>query len=241
MEKVNLMKDNYSIDQVNYITRFLSEYVTDHKIQLIEKVLDGRTRQICMVLEDIYKTHNASATLRTAECLGIQDVHIIQNTNEYNINPYVLRGSLKWLSLYTYGDGKGNYTPECFKDLREQGYKIAVTGFDEGAIAIQDFNITEKLAIVFGTEYTGISEYAMQNADYKIKIPMFGFTESFNVSVSVGIILEKLLGDLRQSQIDWQLTNEERTKLRCEWYQKIPPHAEELMKKCVNSAEFSSL
>ena len=224
----------FSSEVKDKLTAFLSDYVTDHKQKLIEDVLSKRSRDTVLVLEDIYKPHNASAVIRTAECLGIQDIHVIQNTNAYTINPYVLRGSLKWLSMYSYGDGDGHYTAECFDTLKEKGYKILVTSVSPEATPIYDLDVAEKQAIVFGTEYTGVSEYAEKAADQLITIPMYGFTESFNVSVSAGIILQHLL-NLQRKLPQWGLTDREKADLRFEWYQKIAPKAEQLIKKFISS------
>ncbi len=216
------------------LTEYLRDYVTDHKQQLIEEILSQRTRNTVLVLEDIYKPHNASAVIRTAECLGIQDIHIIQNTNAYTINPYVLRGSLKWLTMHSYGDGEGYYTQDCFKALKRNGYKVLVTSVNPGATSIYDLEITDKQAIVFGTEYTGVSEYAENEADELITIPMYGFTESFNISVSAGIILQHVL-NLQRKLPQWGLSDQDKAALRFEWYQKIAPKSEQLLKNFISS------
>ena len=79
---------------------FLTQFITDERKQRFEEVLDYRTRHITVVLEDIFQPHNASAVLRSCELRGIQDVHIVENNNHYDVNPDVVLGSTKWLNLY---------------------------------------------------------------------------------------------------------------------------------------------
>lgn len=105
---------------------FLSPYLTDNRKQLFEEVLQYRTRHITVVLEDIYQPQNASAVLRSADLTGIQDVHIIENQNEYQVNPKVAMGSSKWLNLIKYNTAENN-TLEAFKALRKQDYRIIAT------------------------------------------------------------------------------------------------------------------
>lgn len=224
------MENDYSQEQKERIINHLLGYITDHKKKRIEEVLGQRTRKVTLVLEDIFKPHNASAVIRTAECMGIQDIHIVQNTNPYTVNPYVLRGALKWLTVHNYGDGDGMHTPQCFQNLRDNGYKILATSVSEEAKPIDQIELSEKSAIVFGTEHSGISDYVKEEADELITIPMVGFTDSFNISVSAGIILNQLLLKLKESDLDWGLSAVEKGDLRFDWYRSIPPHAEEIIK-----------
>ncbi len=224
------MSSTFSKEEKFRITRHLQSYITEHKQNRIEEVLSSRTRHITIVLEDIFKPHNASAVIRTAECLGIQDIHVVQNTNPYTVNPYVLRGALKWMNLYQYGDGNGMHSPECISHLRKQGYQILATSVDPTAVPVNEINVDQKSAIVFGTEHSGISEYIRDEADQLITIPMVGFTDSFNISVSAGIILDQMLLKLKESNLDWGLSAEEKDELRFEWYRNIPPHADEIIK-----------
>ena len=140
----------------------------------------SRTRYLTVVLEDIFQSQNASAVLRTCDCFGIQDVHIIENRNPYEINPDVELGSAKWLNMNRYNKS-GHNTLEAFTELRKKGYKIIATSPHKNDLMIQDLPIEHKIALVFGSEREGLSDIALQNADAFVKIPMYGFTESFNI------------------------------------------------------------
>jgi tRNA (guanosine-2'-O-)-methyltransferase len=205
-----------------HLLEHLSQFVSDHKKEFIQKVLDVRTRQITVVMEDIYQSQNASAVIRTSECMGLQDIHIIEQLSKYDINPRVLKGSNKWMTLYRYRDRSINNTRKCFDYLHSNGYEILVADPDEQGVPIQDIDIhNRKVALVFGNELRGVSTYGLQNADQRIRIPMYGFTESLNVSVSVAICLSTLVSKLHRHSERMQLTREEQETLKLEWYRKI--------------------
>jgi tRNA (guanosine-2'-O-)-methyltransferase len=208
-------------DKQTLLTNHLSQFVSDHKKKFVARVLDQRTRYVTIVLENIYQSQNASATLRTSECMGLQAVHIVENTAKYQLNIRVLKGADKWLELHRYRTRGENNTETCFSKLRTEGYKIFVADPAEDGISIEDIAIDQKIALVFGNELRGVSDYAIENADGKMKIPMYGFTESLNISVSVAISLNTLMKKLRDSEIAYRLSEEEKRLIRLEWYKKI--------------------
>lgn len=208
-------------DKQSLITNHLSQFVSDHKKEFVDRVLAQRTRYVTIVLENIFQSQNASATLRTAECMGLQDVHIVESTAKYHLNIRVLKGADKWLDMHRYRTRGENNTEICFSKLRADGYKIFVADPAEDGVSIDDIDVNQKVALVFGNELRGVSDYAIEHADGKMKIPMYGFTESLNISVSVAISLSTILRKLRQSPIDFHLSEEERRGIRLEWYKKI--------------------
>jgi tRNA (guanosine-2'-O-)-methyltransferase len=198
----------------------LSGYITQRRRDLFDRVLDFRTRYLTVALEDIYQSHNASAVLRTCECFGIQDVHIIENRNRYNINPDVVMGATKWLSLKKYNGLEYN-TDEAIRVLRYQGYRIIATSLDEKAVPLPDFDLhAGRCALFFGTELTGLTDPMLAQADEFLRIPIYGFTESFNISVSAAIILNQLTMRLHQSDISWRLSLDEREEQLVDWLKK---------------------
>ena len=183
---------------------------------MFAEIIQFRTRHFTVVLEDIYQPHNASAVLRSADLTGIQDVHIIENRNRYHVNPEVAMGSSKWLNMIHY-DEKENNTLDAYNALRSKGYQIVAATPHEGGKTLDEISIDNKLALVFGTELNGLSETAIENADAYLRIPMYGFTESYNISVSVALVLFTLTGKLRKSEIPWQLSQEEKQEILLEW------------------------
>ena len=215
-------------DNRQELSEFLATFITEHKIELIETVLAQRTKFITVALEDIYQPHNASAVVRTADCFGIQDVHVIEGRNKYDPNPQVLQGSAKWVDIIKH-EGAGNNTVACFTKLKEQGFRIVGTTPHREGISLPDFDVSQTIALVFGTEETGLSDYAMEHVDDFLRIPMYGFTESYNLSVSAAICLYQMTTRLYNSDIYWQLGEETKTDLRLAWYKKIVRRAESLI------------
>jgi len=172
-----------------------------------------------VALEDIYQSQNASAVLRTCECFGVQDVHIVENYNPYNINPMVLKGSDKWLSIHRYNRSNNN-TAEAVHRLKSEGYRVVATSLCEKSITLNSFDVEcGKFVVIFGNEHQGVSEYMMGQADEYLKIPMCGFTQSLNISVAVGVIVSQLTEKIRNSHAAWQLTDAEKDILRVQWLQ----------------------
>lgn len=195
----------------------LSGCITDNRYALLKQVLSERTRYVTVLLEDIFQSHNASAVLRTCDCVGIQDVHIVEQRNVYEINPDVVLGSNKWLSLKYYRDGMENIT-DAARELKSQGYRIVATTPHAEGISPETFNIEKgKFVLMFGTELNGLTDRALELADEHIQIPMVGFTESFNISVSAAILLYSLRGRLEDSSLNWKIGEEERVGLLLEW------------------------
>lgn len=189
-----------------------SALISDNKRQLFDRLAPLRTRHIAVVLEDIYQSHNASAVLRSCDCFGVQDVHVIEANNPFNPAGDVAVGSSKWVDYYPYPD-----TPTAYRRLREMGYRIVATTPHTDDTLITDLDISSPIALVFGTELTGLSSQAIDLADSYVKIPMYGFTESFNISVCAALSLFSLTSRLRGSDIPWQLSDEQILDLKLHW------------------------
>jgi len=202
------------------LTGHLAQYITPHRRENIEQVLNVRTRFMTVVLEDIYQSHNASAVVRTCECLGLQDLHIIESKSKYGVNKKVLKGSIKWVTMNRYKEKGGNNIATCYQSLRKEGYRILALAPAADGISLLDVPVDGKLALVLGNELDGLSDYALQHADAKVRVPMFGFTESMNVSVTAAISLNILSTRMRSLDIPWRLTESEKAVLRLEWYRK---------------------
>jgi len=195
----------------------LSKIITPERFSLINKNIKNRTRYMTVILEDIYQPHNASAVLRSCDCFGVQDIHIIENKNEYNVNPDVTRGSTKWLDLHKYNTSENN-TLSTINELKNKGYRIIATSPHSKDIDLENFDVTKgKFALMFGSEGPGLSKIALENADEFMKIPMYGFTESFNISVSAAIILHHLSLKLRELGINYKLNKDEKDDIILEW------------------------
>lgn len=219
-------------DMQKELFHYLSNHVTPERLELFNKIAEYRTQYLTVVLEDIYQSQNASAVLRTCDCFGVQDVHIIENRNEFRLDTEVSLGSSKWLTMHRYNK-QGNNSVIALKTLREQGYRIVATSPHSSDTELPDFDIEKgKFALVFGSEMPGISDNIVKHADEFLRIPMFGFTESFNISVSVAVILQHLTYKIRKSDlIGWEMSEMEKIALKTQWLRNTIKRSELIEKR----------
>ncbi len=196
---------------------YLAEFMTEDRLALFDRMLAQRTRYLTVVLEDIFQSQNASAVLRSVDCFGLQDVFVVENYNHLVIDREVALGSSKWLYMKTFY-GENNNSLEAIKYLRKRGYRIVATTPHEDDVSLEEFDLGRgKAALFFGTELTGVSDTVKQEADEFLKIPMYGFTESLNISVSAAVIIHYLTMKLRNGNIDWHLNPGEQQEVKLEW------------------------
>jgi tRNA (guanosine-2'-O-)-methyltransferase len=196
---------------------YLETFVSANRINTINQNLAYRTRYITIILENIYQFHNASAVLRTCECLGIQDMHIIDNKNPFKTNTEITMGSERWLNINRYSD-KDLSSTDVIERIKAKGYRIVATSSHANSTDFENIDLNKgKIAFVFGTELTGISNSVLEAADEHLKIPMYGFTESYNLSVSAAIILHIFSHQLRTSNIDWKIPYDELVDIKLNW------------------------
>lgn len=211
----------------------LCEFITENKRALFDRIAQERTRHITCVLEDIYQPHNASAVVRTCDLLGIQDLHIIENRNKYTVNPDVTLGSSKWVDMHRWR-GEEDNTLRCIRHLKERGYAIVTTSPRATDCTPATILLERPLAFCFGTELTGASEPLLANSDIALRIPMHGFTESYNISVSAAIVLYTVMERLRLSSLPWRMDAASIAALKLSWARKVvhsAAHLEERIRK----------
>ncbi len=194
---------------------YLEGFVTQERRNKFVDILNNRTKHFTVVLEDVYQMHNTSAVIRSCDVFGVQQAHAIEVQHKNTLDKEIAMGAQKWVDL------KFHASPEsCIQHLRSDGYQIIATSPHNNSCYLEDFDITKKSALFFGSERDGISEGVLQQADGFIKVPMVGFTESLNISVSAAIVLQSLTARLRKSTVSWQLTEEEKEFQRFIWMQK---------------------
>ena len=189
-------------------------------------VLAQRTRYVTVVLEDLFQEHNASAALRTCDIFGVQDVHVVEGKYAFKANPMIAMGSAKWLNVTSSPSIDDTIT--C---LKNNGYRIVATTPHTDSYLLPELPVNQKIALIFGSEQTGLSAEAMAHADMFVKIPMYGFVESFNVSVSVALCLYDIITRLHQSNLPWQLSDEEKQDVLLQWIMRSSKTAESMIKK----------
>lgn len=203
-------------DKIEYLARFISA----HKWELIQEKVQHRTRHISVVVENLFQEHNISAVLRTADVFGIQDVHVIERGYTFKTNDEIALGASKWLDVHHYKNAENN-TLACYEKLREQGYKIVATTPHKDDIDLEDFDFTQKTALIFGTEKEGLSPEAIENADAWLKVPMVGFTESLNISVCAAICMHHATWKLRSQKQLPPMPEQEKNEIMYKWVKNV--------------------
>ena len=199
--------------------------ITPNKVEMFDRLAPLKTDYVTTVLENIYQEHNASAVLRSCESFGLQSLHVIEKDNTYRVQRDIARGAGRWVDMHNYSDETPTVT--CLKALKEQGYKIVATTPHQSAYTINNIPLDQKMALVYGTEKWGISDEVREMADEYVSIPMYGFTESFNISVSAAVIMHTLRSRLEESEnINWRMTPEETVALKIKWCERIIPRGE---------------
>ena len=195
---------------------YLQGFLTERRKTLFKKVLAQRTSYITAVVEDVYQLHNTSAVIRSCDAFGIQNLHVIEAVNRKRIDREIAMGAQKWVDVHRHT------SPEtCVQSLRAQGYRIVATSPHKRAYPLEQFSLSGKVAVFFGRETEGLSPQLMDEADDFIYIPMDGFTESLNISVSAAVILQTLSRKLKQSQIPWPLNATEHYEIELAWTKKM--------------------
>jgi len=194
---------------------YLEGFITPQRKSRFLDILEYRTNYITVAIEDVYQMHNTSAVVRSCDVFGVQQAHLIESKFGKRLDKDIAMGAEKWVDIKRY-----KTTVDCIDDLRQQGYKIVATTPHESNCSLTDFEFAGKTALFFGTERDGLSKEVLEKADSFLKIPMVGFTESLNISVSAAIILHALTNYLRRTEIDWRLTEEEKLEKRLDWTKK---------------------
>lgn len=197
------------------LLEYLEGFISESRKQRFIEILTNRTNHFTIAVEDVYQMHNTSAVMRSCEVFGIQELNIIEQKNSKTIDKQIALGAEKWVDINEFSTNKS-----CIDTLRKKGYQIIATTPHNESCYLHEFDISKPAALFFGTEKDGLSEDIIKNADGFLKIPMVGFTESLNISVSAAIIIQDITNRLRNSNINWQLSEEEIIEKRLDWTRK---------------------
>jgi tRNA (guanosine-2'-O-)-methyltransferase len=209
-----------NVETTQKLTAYLAQFVTPQRRARIEDVLSWRTRYVTVLVENVYQPHNASAVLRSCEIFGVQDVHVVEAEYDFRPNRGIALGAAQWLTIHQYSDeGHGSGTMAAMEALRKAGYHLAALTLHEDSIPLEALSLAQPVALCLGTEEDGLSEKAHQWADSFVRLPMYGFTQSFNVSVTAALSLASLMPRLRASAHVWRLSEQEQQALRLQWLQ----------------------
>lgn len=213
------------MDENRKLLEYLESFLTESRQELFKKVLSQRTNHFTVATQDVYQLHNTSAVIRSCDVFGVQNVHVVEEVNLKKIDREIAMGAQKWVDINRYTS-----TEDCIDTLRNEGYRIIATSPHKGTM-LQDFDISRPAALFFGRETEGLSEEVLEEADEFLQIPMVGFTESLNISVSAAIILQDVTARLRRSEINWQLSEEEQIFKRLDWAKKNLKNSAEIISR----------
>ena len=211
----------------------LHQFLNPQRIQRFENVLANRTKHFTVAVENIFQSHNASAVMRTCDCFGVQDLHVIANENKYELSKDVAMGAEKWVDMHSYYQ-KENNTQECIDTLKAQGFQIVATSPHAKDVLLPDFDVTKKSAFFFGTEISGLSDLVLEQADAFVRIPMYGFTESYNISVSAALVLHDVVTRLKKTEVNWKLSEADLLDKKIDWAVKSLKSGQQILEQLSN-------
>lgn len=212
----------------------LQRFLSPERIQKFDAVLAHRTQHFTVAVENLFQSHNASAVMRNCDCFGIQDLHVIANHNQYELSKDVAMGAEKWVDMHSYYE-KENNTQDCIDKIKSQGFQMVATTPHTNDVFLPDFDVTKRSAFFFGTERDGLSDIVLDQADAFVRIPMYGFTESYNISVSAALVLHDVVTRLKKSNVNWRLSEEEVLDKKVDWAVKSIRSGEQILKQLLDS------
>lgn len=208
-------------------TEYLAEFMLPERYATMQRVVADRTRYMTVCAENTFHPQNASALVRHCEAFGVQELHAIEFLCGFQANTHIVRGTDKWVDIQRYGS-----TSEAVAHLKSEGYRIVAATPHTNDLTPDSFDISKgRFCLVFGTEKQGISPEIMEVADEFVKIPMYGFVESLNVSACAAILIQGLVEKLHRSEVDWRLSPEERSELLYRWMRESVKDDEGILRK----------
>lgn len=220
-------------DKTDYKARieYLKQFMTEERFGVLTDVLNQRTKYVTVCMENTFHPQNASAVVRSAEAFGIQDIHTIETLCAFSPNVRIVRGTDKWVDIKKYHTEQ-NPTTFLLRKLKADGYRIVATTPHKHDCTPETLDVEKgKFAIFFGTEHAGISDEVIENADEFLRIPMYGFVESLNISACAAITLHTVAERVRNSNIEWQLAEYEKDEIMYRWMQESIKDSKNILKR----------
>jgi tRNA (guanosine-2'-O-)-methyltransferase len=191
----------------------LAPILTAERIARIDQVLATRLASVVTVVEDTYDPHNAAATIRTTEAIGLGELHVIEPGERFSIASGITRGAHKWIELHRWRSAGA-----AIAALRARGFRVLAT-LPDAAHAIDEVDVTSPVAVAFGNEHAGLTREAIDACDGAVRVPMYGFTESFNLSVTVALAMSQIAARRRAAIGSLgDLDDVRRRELRARWF-----------------------
>lgn len=202
----------------------LFDLLTDHKKELFSQIVKQRTKHITWLTDNVYHEQNSSAIIRSADCFGYSEVFVLENTNSYKVNKEIAMGAQKWVITRSFQSDDKSYL-SAIRHIKDLGYRLIAADHSEKACTLEDLDISTPLCIALGSERHGLHPDILESAEGSVGIPMMGFTESLNVSVTAGILMYRLRKRLETEGVEWQLTENQQKELIFIWMLRTIPNA----------------
>ncbi|MGE0615835.1 MAG: TrmH family RNA methyltransferase [Bacteriovoracia bacterium] len=211
------------------IIQLLDPYLSSERKRRISEVIQGRTRTVVPVLDRVCDLGNINAVLRSAEALGFDQIEIIESGDGYKTSNRASQGTDKWLTMRKWQD-----PARCLEQLKQDGYRIYATHLSPTAVPIHELDFTQKCAVVLGNEKEGVGAEVLQRADATFMIPMYGFAQSFNISVAAALCFNHIASDrMRRQGRHGDLSPEAREELQARYFELSVPSAEPILERLV--------
>jgi tRNA (guanosine-2'-O-)-methyltransferase len=194
------------------IFEYLQQFLTQERLEKINHYAAESSDYVLPVIEDVFQFRNAAAIVRSVEACGFHKIVAMESVNEFNPNLRVTKGAETWVEVE-----RLSHDINSLKEIKKRGYQIVAVSPEKNATLLPDFQITEPVALIFGTEAAGVTEEILDFADETLAIPMYGFTQSFNVSVAAAICVYELKQKLLSSNISYKLSEEKLWRMKVRW------------------------
>lgn len=158
--------------------------MTPERYARIREMLAARQPDLTLCMEQVHKPHNVSAVIRTADAVGVHEVHAVWPSSRMKTQGSFAAGSNSWVQVKTH-----KTIQDAVAKMKAMGMQVLATNLSEKAVDFRTIDYTRPTCILLGQEKTGITPEALALADSDIVIPMVGLVQSLNVSVASALIL----------------------------------------------------
>lgn len=158
--------------------------MTPERFQKLQRVLTARQPDLTVLMENVHKSHNIAAVMRTCDAVGIFQAHAVSAEGEIPRHHMVSGGTRRYVRLNLHDE----ISTACH-EFRESGHQILAAHLSDGAVDYREIDYTRPTALLLGSELWGVSSVAADEADHHVMIPMAGMVASLNVSVAAAILL----------------------------------------------------
>ena len=221
-----------STDNLLQTFEYLKQFLTDDRLRKIEHFAGKSSDFVLPIIGDIYQFRNAAAIVRSVEACGFHKIIALEEENIFEPNLRVTKGADTWVEVE-----KMPYSLSSLQEIKNRGYKILAVSPEKNAMMLPEYEIKEPIALVFGTEKEGVSHEFLDFADETLAIPMYGFTESFNVSVAAAICMYEFKQKLLKSDIQYYLNEEKKLKMMIRWAVNSIRSGEEIYQRYINMTD----